>query len=93
MAIFFRLSAGGLPLLPRYGKGSSGGRSHAAAAEPSGEGSRGLVHAVLPTKMKLPFGFHAQANWLLSVDRQGLQVLHSSSRLSARCGMGAIPFF
>ena len=35
----------------------------------------GLVHAVLPTKLRLPCSFHLQGSWLLSVDRQDVQSL------------------
>ena len=31
------------------------------------------MHAVLPTKLHTPFGFHVQGNWLLSVDRTDMQ--------------------
>ena len=34
---------------------------------------RGTLHAVLPTKLKLPCGLNWQASWLLSVDRQDVQ--------------------
>lgn len=35
----------------------------------------GYLHAVLPTKLKLPFAMNLQASWLLSVDRQEVQSL------------------
>ena len=34
---------------------------------------RGTLHAVLPTKLKLPCSLNWQASWLLSVDRQDVQ--------------------
>ncbi len=37
--------------------------------------SPGVLHAVLPTKLKLPFAMNLQASWLLSVDRQEVQSL------------------
>ena len=36
-------------------------------------GPRGAVHAVLPTKLKLPSAVQWQSSWLLSVDRQDVQ--------------------
>jgi hypothetical protein len=41
---------------------------------PRGNNS-GWLHAVLPTKLKLPFAMNLQASWLLSVDRQEVQSL------------------
>ncbi|CAM9289497.1 unnamed protein product, partial [Ectocarpus fasciculatus] len=37
--------------------------------------NHGFLHAVLPTKLKLPFAMNIQAAWLLSVDRQEVQSL------------------
>lgn len=58
LCIFFRISAKtGAPMVPRYANGTSSGR----------------LHSVLPTKIKMPFGFHVQGTWLLSVDRLDIQ--------------------
>eukprot|EP00949_MAST-11_sp_MAST-11-sp1_P001030 g1030.t1 len=35
--------------------------------------SAGKVHAVLPTRLALPFAMHVQGTWLLSVDRRDMQ--------------------
>ncbi|CAK9028635.1 unnamed protein product [Durusdinium trenchii] len=37
------------------------------------DGSRGSMHAVLPTELRTTVGGHMQASWLLSVDRQRMQ--------------------
>jgi hypothetical protein len=65
LSMFFRCSAKtGAPMAPRYGNvGNSTGTASGG----------GRLHAVLPTKIKLPFGFHVQGSWLLSVDRQDIQ--------------------
>ena len=41
--------------------------------------SAGLLHAVLPTKLKLPFPMNLQASWLLSVDRREVQSLSENA--------------
>ncbi len=33
----------------------------------------GRVYATLPTQVRIPFGFHLQADWLVNVDRQDLR--------------------
>ena len=68
VCLFFRLSKTGVPLAPRYSSQSAGaaaskhstaGRALSARASATGSG-KGSLHAVLPTKSRLPFGFHAQ---------------------------------
>ena len=34
---------------------------------------RGCVYATLPTQVRIPFGFHLQADWFVNVDRQQLR--------------------
>jgi len=34
---------------------------------------RGKVYATLPTQVRLPFGFHLQADWFVNVDRQNVR--------------------
>ena len=34
---------------------------------------RGCVYATLPTQVRIPFGFHLQADWFVNVDRQNLR--------------------
>ena len=34
---------------------------------------RGCVYATLPTQVRIPFGFHLQADWFVNVDRQHLR--------------------
>ena len=59
LCIFFRVSSKtGAPMVPRYANGGT---------------SAGRLHSVLPTKIKMPFGFHVQGTWLLSVDRLDVQ--------------------
>ena len=76
--IFFRMSSvDGSPIPPRYSTGKQNQRprktsSSGAGALPENVG-RGRIHAVLPTKLATPFGFHVQGNWLLSVDRTDMQ--------------------
>ena len=45
----------------------------------SGDSALGLVHALLPTKVKAPGAAHLQAAWLLSVDRQEVQSLQDNA--------------
>ena len=83
VSIFFRVGKdrqdGGVgePLPPKYGKQSQ--RST----------SRGRIHAVLPTKLSTPFGFHVQGNWLLSVDRTDMQ--DSFENAWNRCMLNRLP--
>jgi len=43
------------------------------------EGGSSTLHALLPTKLKLPFAANLQGPWLLSVDRQDVQSLQDSA--------------
>jgi len=63
ISMFFRVTEADCPVLGP------------AAARPA----RGLVHAVLPTKLHLPCSMHLQASWLLSVDRQDVQSLSDNA--------------
>ena len=36
---------------------------------------RGRVYATLPTRVRVPFGFHLQADWLVNLDRQNLRAI------------------
>jgi hypothetical protein len=74
VSIFFRIglpingNSTGEPLPPRYGINSiSSSNSSGKNSKSSSSTSRGRIHAVLPTKLSTPFGFHVQGNWLLSV--------------------------
>jgi hypothetical protein len=62
VSLFFALDGDG-EVLP-----SRDGDDDADAA-----GGGGLLHAVFPTKIRLPMGAHVHAPWLLSVDRQDVQ--------------------
>ena len=83
VCIFFKLSSkSGAPLRPKYNSNSSKksvSKKYNNSSKNSVNNTRnyinggGLLHSVLPTKIKLPFGFHLQASWLLSVDRQDIQ--------------------
>ena len=35
----------------------------------------GWVYATLPTRVRIPFGFHLQADWLVNLDRQNLRAI------------------
>lgn len=59
----------GLPL-PRRAPGKADGKLDDAGAC--------TLHALLPTKIVLPFAAHLQGPWLLSVDRQDVQSLQDS---------------
>ena len=37
--------------------------------------SQGRVYATLPTRMRIPFGFHLQGDWLVNLDRQNLRAI------------------
>ena len=77
-SFFFELDpATGCPLLPSPSSSSSSSSSGS---------SRGHVHAVLPTKLLLPCPVQWQGSWLLSVDRQEVQVRAVSVRV--RVGVG-----
>lgn len=57
--MFFEVDSQGSPLLPS---------SSSTASK-----AKGLLHAILPTKLDLPTPMHWQGSWLLSVDRQEVQ--------------------
>ena len=40
--------------------------------------SRGRVYATLPTEVKLPFGLHINADWLLNISRSGLREIEDN---------------
>ena len=81
ISLFFRTSGEtGLPLppsraAPQSGKGGGKGGGGKAAAAPDPYS----LHALLPTKLILPFSAHLQGPWLLSVDRQDVQSLQDSA--------------
>ena len=75
VCIFFKQSSKSLaPLCPKYTE-KKDSRNKRLGSSPSKKyiSGGGLLHSVLPTKLKLPFGFHLQSSWLLSVDRQDIQ--------------------
>ena len=37
--------------------------------------TQGRVYATLPTRVRIPFGFHLQADWLVNLDRQNLRAI------------------
>lgn len=57
-SFFFEIGADGSPVLPSQSSSSS---------------SKGSIHAVLPTKLKISTPMQWQGSWLLSVDRQEVQ--------------------
>ena len=40
--------------------------------------SRGRVYATLPTEVRLPFGLHVNADWLLNISRSGLREIEDN---------------
>ena len=87
VSLFFRVGANGLPLLPtrvrasgkgaKGGKGGDGGKGGGGGGGQVGDEGYSL-HALLPTKLSLPFEANLQGPWLLSVDRQDVQSLQDS---------------
>ena len=71
------------------GKGGGGGGGRGGGARGGGGADGGVapqdleshcaLHALLPTKLELPFMAHLQGPWLLSVDRQDVQSLQDSA--------------
>lgn len=57
--LFFEVNESGAPI--------------ASMSGPSHHDNRGHIHAVLPTKLKLPTALQWQGSWLLSIDRQEVQ--------------------
>eukprot|EP00965_Chrysotila_dentata_P162628 5369794-Pleurochrysis_carterae.AAC.1 len=81
IALFFRATAEGLPApqaaaLQRQQQSDHAGRREAQRARESD--ACGVLHALLPTRLQLPFRAHVHGPWLLSVDRQDVQSLGDS---------------